>query len=184
MAISRTSGIDSVTSDPRYPSSPDFTGAATALDNTTVVPDDSMVHYGATITGLLTPTETGDYDFFIRGNQAAQLFLNPAGSSPADAEVIASDSGASKNFLEPGASQTTQAPISLVAGKQYFIQLIYKREANSGDLCQVAWRKTTDTTPAARLKPIPGRFFTAEPTLGPSPAPLVISVSREAAATT
>jgi hypothetical protein len=171
-------GIDSVTSDPRYPSSPDFTGAATALDNTTVVPDDSMVHYGATITGLLTPTETGDYDFFIRGNQAAQLFLNPAGSSPTEAEVIASDNGASKNFLEPGASQTTQAPINLVAGKQYFVQLIYKREANSGDLCQVAWRKTTDTTAAARLEPIPGRFFTAEPTLGPSPAPLVISVSR------
>jgi len=171
-------GVDSVRNDPRYPNSPDFTGAATALANTAVIPDDSMVHYGATITGLLTPTETGDYDFFVRGNQAAQLLLNSAGTDPDGAEVIARDGGASKNFLEPGASQTTQTPVSLVAGKQYFVQLIYKRAANSGDLCQVAWRKTTDTTPAAALEPMPGRYFTAEPALGPSPAPPVISASR------
>ena len=173
-------GVGGVQNDPRFPASPDFTAAATALDNLTVVPDDSMVHYGATITGLLTPAETGEYDFFIRGNQAAQLLINPAGEDPAGAEVIASDSGASKNFLEPGATQTTQTPISLVAGKKYFVQLIYKREANSGDLCQVAWRKTTDTADAAALQPIPGKFFTAEPVLGPSPAPPSIAVSRSA----
>ena len=165
-------GIGGVTDDPRFPGSPDFAGAATALDNLSVIPDDSMVHYGATISGLITPAETGDYDFFIRGNQAAQLLINPAGASPDGAEIVAADSGASKNFLEPGAGQTTQAPISLVAGQSYYIQLIYKREANSGDLCQVAWRKTTDTTPAAALNPIPGSFLSAiEPTLGPSPAP-------------
>lgn len=172
-------GINSVTDDPRYPGSPDFTGAATAFDNLSVLPDDSMVHYGATLSGLITPTETGDYDFFIRGNQAAQLLINTTGASPDAIEVIAQDSGASKNFLEPGAGQTTAAPISLVAGKSYFIQLIYKREANSGDLCQVAWRKTTDSTPSAALNPIPGRFFTAlQPVLGPSPAPPTISVAR------
>ena len=171
-------GVDGLVNDPRFPSSPDFTGAATAMDNTTVIPDDSMVHYGATISGLLTPTETGEYDFFIRGNQNAQLLFNPVDTDPDFAIVIAQDSGASRNFLEPGASQTTQFPELLVAGTQYFIQLIYKREANSGDLCQVAWRKTTDTTPAAALQPIPGRFFTAEPTLGQSPPPPSISVAR------
>jgi hypothetical protein len=173
-------GIDSVTADPRFPDSPDFVAGATALDNLSVIPDDSMTHYGATITGLITPTETGDYDFFIRGNQAAQLYLNPFGATPDGAELIAQDSGASRNFLEPGGpSQTTQAPYSLTAGTPYFIQLIYKREANSGDLCQVAWRNITDTTPAAALTPIPGTYLSAlEPVLGPSPAPSTISVAR------
>lgn len=172
-------GIGSLTSDERFPDSPDFAGAATSLGSTAVLPDDSMVHYGATITGLLTPTESGEYDFFIRGNQAAQLYINPAGSSPEDVQLMAQDSGASKNFLEPGASQTTRTPLGLTAGEQYFVQLIYKREANSGDLCEVAWRNTTDPTPAAALQPIPGRFFTSlVPTLGPTPARPVISVAR------
>ena len=178
------SGVSSVTGDPRFPASPDFTAAATSLDNRSVIPDDTMERYGATITGLLTPKETGNYDFFIRGNQAAQLWINPTGTAPDGAEQIASDGGASKNFLEPGAGQTSSTPLSLAAGKSYFVQLIYKREANSGDLCQVAWRKTTDTTPAAALNPIPGQFFSAEPTLGPGPAlvePPTITVSRGAA---
>ncbi len=176
-------GIQSVTGDARYPASPDFVAAATALDNLSVIPDDNMVHYGATITGLLTPKEPGDYDFFIRGNQSAQLWINSNGSNPEGAEQIAADGGASKNFLEPGAGQTSSSPLNLAGGKSYFIQLIYKREANSGDLCQVAWRKTTDTTPAAALNPIPGQFFTAiEPALGPSPEPPKVNVARGGAA--
>ena len=77
------------------------------MDNTTVVPDDSMVHYGATITSLLTPTEPkGDYDFFIRGNQAAQLFLNPAGSSPAEAEGYCQRQRSFRTFLSQRLADT------------------------------------------------------------------------------
>src|SRR5689334_20619103 len=137
------------------------------------------------MTGILTPTETADYDFFIRSNERSELWLNANGISPLEAEKIASESSCCKNFVEPGSSETTAAPIHLEAGKGYFIQAIYKRyNLNSFDLCQVAWRKTTDTTPAGHLTPIPGQFFTAEPTLGPSPLPPSISVSRQAGSTT
>ena len=39
-------------------------------------PDDSHENYGATIDALLTPTETASYDFFLRSDDASQLFIS------------------------------------------------------------------------------------------------------------
>jgi len=90
----------------------------------------------------------------------------------ANVVLVAEETGCCQAFLEPdpsvaawhdngaGIGQTTLTPIALKAGTNYFVRLIYK-EGGGGDYGQAAWRKTTDTTPAALLQPIPGRFLSA-----------------------
>src|SRR5262249_2834997 len=51
-------------------------------------------------------------------------------------------------------SRTTAAPIHLEAGKLYGL-VILQKEGGGNDYVRVAWRQTTDTTPAAALQPIP-----------------------------
>lgn len=126
------------------------------------LPDQGIDNYGAEITGWVKPTVTGDYDFFLTSDDASELFLNPvsAGSgtntlpNPVTDAAIAWEYGNSNPFAEPGtASRTTASPIHLEAGKLYGLSVLFK-EGGGGDYVRVAWRLTTDTTPAAKLQPI------------------------------
>ncbi|HXG49207.1 MAG TPA: PA14 domain-containing protein, partial [Methylomirabilota bacterium] len=143
---------------PEYPDSPGRTFYTTALDTRTVYPTDSHENYGGRLTGFLVPTATADYIFFLRGQDACQLFLSPD-DDPANLELIAEDEVGGGGFEEPGVPKTS-APRSLVAGQRYAIQVLYKAGVGP-DLCQVAWRTTESTTPAAELTPIPGTFLAA-----------------------
>jgi len=156
--------------DPRYPATPDWTGAVFSFNSRDILPTDANENYGATMAGYLTPTESGDYRFFIYSDDASQLFLS-ADQTPVDpltSQWIAEEPGCCNNFSEPGAHTRTSEPISLVAGKKYYILMVYK-EGGGGDYGQVAWRKEGDPTPAASLKPIPGKYLSAAEDL-PAPA--------------
>lgn len=147
---------------------PDSVGyLAGSFDSRTIFPDDSHDNYGAKISGWITPTETADYDFFIRSDDASQLFLSSNATFPnVDVDTpIAEETGCCNAFQEPGASQTTAAPIHLVAGTKYAVIALVK-EGGGGDFVQVAWRKSTDTTTAGNLQPIPGKYLStfADPT--------------------
>jgi hypothetical protein len=149
--------------DPRYPASPDMTGAVYSFNSRDIFPDDSHENYGATMEGFITPTESGDYRFFIYSDDASQLFLG-ADDKPIDpltTSWIAEEPGCCNNFTEPDGTHTrTSEPISLVANKKYSILLVYK-EGGGGDYGQVAWRKEGDPTPAGSLRPIPGLYLSS-----------------------
>lgn len=151
--------VDNLLSDPKYPSKPDFVAAAASADSRTVYPDDSHDNYGGVMEGVLTPTESGVYNFFLRSDDASQLFLS-TDNKPANLAVIAEETGCCAAFQEPGDTKTS-TEITLVAGKGYYFSVVWK-EGGGGDFAQVAWRKAGDTTAAGNLKPIPGKFFTAE----------------------
>gem|GEM_PF-1079631 len=140
----------------KYPGKPDEVLYMSAFDTRTIYPNDSHENYGARITGVVIPPTSGDYEFFLRSDDASQLFFNKAGDALAGLEMIAEEAGCCNAFQEPGATQTS-APITLQAGKAYAIQAIFK-EGTGGDFCQVAWRKVGDTTAPALLKPIPSAF--------------------------
>jgi hypothetical protein len=161
--------VDGLTSDPRYPASPDLVAGVFSFNSRDAFPDDSHENYGATIEGFLTPTEAGDYDFFLRSDDASQLWIS-TDDKEANLVMVAEETGCCDAYHETGNgdAETTQAPIALVAGKAYLVRLIYK-EGGGGDYGQVAWRKTTDKTPAASLLPIPGKFLTSAVDL-PAPA--------------
>jgi len=147
--------------DARYGVEPTLVAAAASLNSRTVFPDDSHEAYGATLEGLFSPPADGDYDFFMGSDDNGDLWLS-TDENPANASIIAFESGCCNGFREPGdgVNQTTASPIKLLKSKKYFLRLAYK-EGGGGDWGQAAFRKTTDVTPAAALQPIPGKYFTA-----------------------
>jgi hypothetical protein len=71
---------------------------------------------------------------------------------------VAQETGCCNAFLEPGAAQTTAAPINLTAGQKYGFTVMMK-EGGGGDYVFVAWRLSTDTTAADALPAISSEFF-------------------------
>ncbi|MHB9008730.1 MAG: discoidin domain-containing protein, partial [Limisphaerales bacterium] len=60
----------------RYPASPDWTGAVFSFNSRDILPTDVNDNYAAVMEGFLTPTESGDYRFFIYSDDASQLYLS------------------------------------------------------------------------------------------------------------
>jgi hypothetical protein len=181
--------LDRLLADPRYPSEPDtilslgsFNTKEQFRDSDIFAPE--RENYGARIDGYLTPTESGNYRFFISSDDQSQLFV-----STDDTEVnlasVANVTSCCDPFTEPDSPRTSQ-PIPLVAGQRYYIRFLYK-EGCCGDYGQVAWRKEGDTTPAASLTPIPGTFLSGELLVDPqgsyteiTPKPNAVDVSPSA----
>lgn len=161
--------IDNLLNDANYPGSPTGVGTVFSLNSRDFFPGDGLENYGAVMEGYITPAESGDYEFFLRSDDASQLYLS-TDDKEANLALIAEELDCCDAFMEPstGDAATTAAPTALVAGRKYFIRVIYK-EGGGGDYAQVAWRKTTDKTPAGSLQPISGRFLSAAVDL-PAPA--------------
>ncbi|MCS1411735.1 MAG: hypothetical protein M2R45_04937 [Verrucomicrobia subdivision 3 bacterium] len=151
--------VGGLVDDPRFPDEPDLVGPVFSFDSRDIFPNDTNDNFGAVIEGWLTPEESGDYHFFLRSDDASELWIS-TDDSPGNLAFQAEQTGCCNPFLEVGADQTTFSAISLMAGQKYFIQVIYK-EGGGGDYAQVAWRKEGDSTPAGSLLPIPGRFLSS-----------------------
>jgi hypothetical protein len=146
--------------DPNYwANTPDATSYVAGWNSRFVFPDDSHQGYGDRITGWITPTVTGDYDFFIRSDDASELWIS-TDATAANLTLVAQETGCCNAFLEPGATQTTATPLHLVAGQKYYVQSLHE-EGTGADYVEVAWRMTTDTTPAASLSPIVGMVLSS-----------------------
>ncbi|MGE3311556.1 MAG: LamG-like jellyroll fold domain-containing protein, partial [Limisphaerales bacterium] len=147
--------------DPRYPAEPTGVGTLFSFNSRDFFPTDALENYGAVIEGLITPTETGNYHFFIRSDDASQLEIS-TDATAANLAWVAEQTGCCNAFTEPDAGTTlTTEPIAMVAGRSYFIRMTYK-EGGGGDYGQVAWRKEGVTTPAAgSLLPIPGSLLSS-----------------------
>ncbi len=156
--------IDTALQDPRVvDGTPTTTGFLSGrFDTRTFFADDSHENYLAKITGWITPTESGDYYFFLRADDAARLYLssNDTIPDPATDFPICNEPDCCDGFYEPesGDPATTATPISLVAGRRYGVLALLK-EAGGGDYLMVAWRKSTDTTAAAALPYLPGQYL-------------------------
>jgi hypothetical protein len=153
-----TTSVQTLVDDPSYPNSPGETLYMSAFDTRTVYPNDTHENYGGRVSGFVSPTESGDYEFFLRSDDASQLFVS-SDENPANLVQVAEEVACCNPFMETGDPKTS-APLTLAAGKRYAVQVLYK-EGTGGDYAQVAWRKSGDTTPAGQLKPIPGAFLSS-----------------------
>ena len=171
--------VDLLTSDPRYPASPDAVGAVYRFSSRDFFPDDTHEYFGATMEGFLTPTEAANYRFFVYSDDSSELWLS-TDATEGNLQKIAEETGCCNNFTEPDSPRTSE-PIALKAGTKYFIRLIYK-EGGGGDYGLVAWRKEGDTTPAANLSVIPGKYLSSAIDL-PYPSEGVTTLSPAAKAT-
>jgi hypothetical protein len=151
--ISGTS-VAQLTDSPDFQTPPDDIRLLGALDT----PNGYGDNYGVRISGFITPQATGSYRFFIRSDDASQLFLS-ADDKEAAAVMIAEETGCCDPFRDPGSPETSE-PVSLVAGRRYAFYA-YVKEGGGGDYLQIAMRNETDTTPAANLQPLTGNLIGA-----------------------
>lgn len=145
--------VQSIFDDFRYPNEPDLVQYVTEFTSRLVFPDSSHENYGGRMYGWIVPPESGEYEFFIRSDDGGQLYLS-LDDNPANAFLIAEETGCCGPFEEPGAPETA-FPTALTAGKRYYIEALWK-EGGGGDYCDVAWRKVGDPAVPRNLSFIPG----------------------------
>lgn len=146
---------------PDYPDNPSRVEYLRSFDTRDALPADTLDNYGGRIEGYITPQETGNYYFFLRSDDGAELWLSNTDSESGIA-LIAWEDDCCDPFQEPEAfDPATSLPQPLVAGQRYYVQLLYK-EGTGGDYAQVAWRMEGDPTPAAALQPIPGAYLSCD----------------------
>ena len=159
--ISGTS-VDQLTSNPKYiDGTPDDIRLLGAIAS----PLNYGESYGASISGFIIPPTSGQYRFFLRSDDASQLWLSED-EKPANAVLVAEENTCCNPFTEPESLRTTD-PVTMIAGKKYAFFALLK-EGGGDDFVQVAARKEGDTTPAASLLPLSGAWIgaNAKPSLG------------------
>ena len=163
--------VDALAGDPRYPDAPNRIVAINGMTfGEPGFGDTFGDNIGFRIAGTITVPETGQYNFFIRSDDASELYLNTKGAAIPMYGMdtpIAAETGCCEAFKEqtsPATDQpfeTTTTPIQLTAGQKYGVLFLVK-EGGGGDWGQVAMRKVGDTTPAANLPPIAFPLFEPE----------------------
>ncbi len=154
-----TQSLIDFVSDQRYiDNNPDVIAYVTQFTSRLALPDNQQAlptreNYFGRLSGWIVPPSSGDYEFFIRSDDASQLYLS-TDDKRENAELIAEETGCCDPFQEPGLPETS-TPHALVANKRYYIYAILK-EGGGGDYCDVAYRKVGDTTIPRGLPYIPG----------------------------
>ena len=168
-----------LTLDPNFPNTPDMTSFMAGMNSRSIFPDDSHDQYGARMTGWFTPSATGDYNFYIRSDDASELDLSTDATTN-NLVQVAFEAGCCNPFMAPGNSQTTATPIHMIGGQKYAIQILFK-EGTGNDYVQVAVQSATGTTPAASLLPLASTMISSM--ADPSGASLTITNQPAAAST-
>jgi len=100
-------------------------------------------NYGQRIRGYVTAPVSGQYTFWIAGDDAAELYLSTS-EDPADKQRIAHLSGwtYSRQWGKHGSQQS--AKVTLEAGKRYYIEALHQ-QAWGGDNIAVGWQLPNGT---------------------------------------
>ncbi|MBK1877914.1 DUF1800 family protein [Pelagicoccus mobilis] len=94
-------------------------------------------YYGTHIIGYVHPPVSGEYTFWLAGNDRAELYLS-TNETPEDSVLIAHmENAVSSRYWDRYETQQS-APVSLEAGKKYFIEVLHK-EGKYSDNLAVAW---------------------------------------------
>jgi hypothetical protein len=132
---------------------------------TFTTPQNAADNYSRRLTGLLIPPTTGDYTFWIAGDDDCRLYLGSGGGSAGKALVATVDGYSSFQAWDSQGSQKS-ALIPLQAGKVYWLEA-QQREGGGGDHVSVAWSGpgiSRVAIPASALFPFtPAADFGAPP---------------------
>ncbi len=133
--------LSALTGHADYPDNPTTSEYVDSFES----PVDWADNYGQRFMGWLKPPQTGDYTFWIAGDNEQQLWLSTDGS-PANAVEIANVPGwtPALDWDNTGggtgdADAQESDPIALQAGQKYFIMALGK-EGTGGDSTAVAWQ--------------------------------------------
>ena len=126
--------VTNLTSSAAFPYSPSGSNLLTSFE----APANWADNYGTRMRGYLHAPITGQYRFWIAGDDNSQLLLSTS-ANPVNALVIASVPGWSNPREWGKYSQQQSALITLQAGQKYYIEALQK-EGAGGDNLAVAWQ--------------------------------------------
>jgi parallel beta-helix repeat protein len=107
-------------------------------------------HYASRMRGYLCPPQTGNYTFFIAGDDAAELWVSTDNNVANKKKIASLPSWTDFRQWDKFSSQKS-AEVYLKKGEQYFLEVLQKEEGGN-DNVSVAWRLPDGTMEA----PIPG----------------------------
>ena len=118
-------------------------------------------NYGERIRGYFTAPVTGNYYFWLAGSDSAQLWISNDGNSvnkvlrayvtPTNNPTAPGQNGTSSRQWNVQASQRS-GWLTLVAGQQYYLEILHKAGVGTGDNWAVGWLQDpygTNTAPAS-----------------------------------
>ena len=140
------SQVSDLTNNPAYPNNPSVHATLNSLEYGPNLGD----NYGARLRGYICAPQSGDYIFYISGDDQAGLWLS-TDDNPANKTLIAY-TATWTGFREYGkfSSQHSTA-IHLLKGARYYVETLHKENLGADHL-SVAWRLPDGTFQA----PIPG----------------------------
>lgn len=145
--------LEPLLSHPTFPGLPAEVHYIRSFDVSYAYPDPDHDDYGSRITGLFIPPVSGSYVFYLRSDDASQLWFNPSGSSESGKIKILEEIGCCGLF-----SDLASEPFALVGGERYYIESVH-REGPEYDYCQVAVKRTSDPTDPDHLFPISHEYL-------------------------
>ena len=137
---------------PAYPKSPNLSELLPRFEG----PRNAADNYGERLRAYVMPPVTGDYTFFISGDDQCELRLG-SDDHPGRAVAIARVSGYTPYRNWTKYPDQKSAALRLVAGKRYFLEAVHK-EGTGGDHASVGWQGPGIGGEADR--PIPGSRLT------------------------
>ncbi len=153
--------VNDLLSHPSYPDQPYQDFSITTFDSLEAVPEVPDTNtYGGRMRAWLTPAVSGEYRFFLRGDDSSEvrISLDDVTFDTMDFLIPAASTTVGGGFQEPGIDFSVSEVIVLEAGRRYPVQVLWK-EGNGLDYAQLAWRAEDDFTPAADLTPIPSELL-------------------------
>jgi hypothetical protein len=129
--------VNDLKGDPRYPNRPDGSDMARTLELSPMITN----RFGVRFCGYVHPPVTGDYEFWLTGATDATLFMSPD-ENPSHEVPIARIVDNSRKLDQPRfqGSSPWAPPVSLVAGRRYYIEALVLVEKGEGHL-SVAWKR-------------------------------------------
>lgn len=145
-----------LTSNPAYPNNPSVTAQLAGLEYSNVGDD-----YGGRLRGYICAPQTGDYTFYIAGDDQAGLFLS-TDENPAN-KILVAYNIFPVGFRDWTATPTQKSvPIRLIQGARYYIETLHKQSGGLNHL-SVAWvlpdGNAEGPIPGNRLSPIGSGFI-------------------------
>ncbi len=128
-------------------------------------------NYSRRLTGYLKPATTGDYTFWIAGDDDCRLYLSSNGSASSKTQIARVDGWTNFQAWD-SQSQQKSAVIPLVAGKVYWLEA-QQKEGGGGDHVSVAWQGpgiSRQAIPASALFPNVAGVSFENPPVPPSVA--------------
>jgi hypothetical protein len=141
-------------------------------------------NYGERIRGYITAPVTGNYYFWIAGSDSAELWISNDGESVNKVRrALVSPTNSTAPHQWTLQSSQRSGWLTLVAGQNYYLEILHKAGNNANDNWSVGWLQDpygTNTTPSgvvanyilSRYYPLPpavapGTLYAAELTAGP-----------------